>query len=111
MTLLEQLCQALESGSYKQDCCMGVACDILDPNGWKVLNKGYAHILGSITMLGDESNCGGEGYLSQEGLKKIGLTTIDQRTLVDMNDRWASFGEIAAYIRTHILSRNTESQP
>jgi hypothetical protein len=46
MTLtVETWCEALESGRYKQGrsalrrddafCCLGVACDLLDPTGWR----------------------------------------------------------------------------
>jgi hypothetical protein len=50
---IEQLCQALESGGYAQGdgalrrgdkyCCIGVACDVMDPSGWRRIYEGDTH--------------------------------------------------------------------
>jgi hypothetical protein len=90
--------QALRSGKYRQGsgtlrrwvdgtetayCCLGVACDVLDPNGWTDLST---HKFGA-------------GYLDEEGVERLGLSiglteaaaaqgafTLPQDVLVSLND-------------------------
>ncbi len=74
----EEWAQALESGEYKQGrgelradgkhCCLGVLCDLYDPDGWRRIGSKYHHgiaranqipdipILQSVGILGSDHN-------------------------------------------------------
>lgn len=69
----------------KEHCCLGVACDLEQPNSWGALKeKGDGHSLGGHT--GNDSTGGGEFYLSARGLRLFGLTDNGQHTLAKIND-------------------------
>lgn len=86
--------EALRSGKYEQGkaclktedskfCCLGVACDITNPNGWyKEDGKTYFN--------------GGHKAYAPEYI--VSYRNIDQDELASMNDRGISFSEIADYI-------------
>jgi hypothetical protein len=89
-------CAALRSGEYKQGrhglrdgdryCCLGVACDVLDPKGW------------------DGARFGGlAGHMPDAVGHRIGLFRVAMYRLADMNDLdGKSFSEIADYIEANL---------
>jgi len=96
----ERWVEALKSEKYKQGklhlrdsddnfCCLGVLCDIFNPNHWK---KGKRHYL----FL--EENY----FPSYEIQVWSGLNKTVMKTLADMNDAGHSFLDIAHYIKKHI---------
>lgn len=94
---------ALTDGSYQQGqghlryvrqldgtplyCCLGVLCDIIDPNGW-------SDIMGAHRL--------GHGLLSPRAAEKHGLPWDWAAALAGMNDRGASFIDIAKEIETYL---------
>jgi hypothetical protein len=96
--------EALLSGKYKQGqanlrltlvngkqvhCCLGVLCDILDPNGWTRLCGDDVHTHKSKR---------GE-YLSEEALSLIGMTRAQQQKYYQLNDNGWTFKVIAEDIK------------
>jgi hypothetical protein len=99
--------EALLSGKYKQGqaslrltlvngkqvhCCLGVLCDILDPDGWKELGDEDVHIHKSKR---------GE-YLSEEALSLIGMTRAQQQKYYQLNDNGWAFKTIAEDIKENL---------
>ncbi len=91
---------ALLSGNYKQGqgslrvcdnfCCLGVLCDVIDPNGWAKPHLEYSYR-------------GCTGAPPQRILDEIGLESMEVQSLVDMNDREGlSFKQIAYYVETYL---------
>lgn len=102
--LRDRWIEALKSGKYQQGkgklryrkedsdqfCCLGVLCDVVDPEGWKgtegtilYFHRGMGAALGIPIPL----------------LERIG---IDAKKYADMNDHFGkSFEEIADYIESH----------
>jgi hypothetical protein len=88
--------EALRSGKYKQGrgglrdtrfhyCCLGVLCDVIDPNGWNgVEHKGEIELPVNSILSG------------------VGLTLIDTGPLTRMNDSGQSFNVIARYIERNL---------
>lgn len=96
--LRQKWIDALKSGRYKQGksalknkhggyCCLGVACDIVDPNGWKC---------GGFWRYGEMM------YMTsppEDVRRMIGITLSTQGQLILMNDfDGKSFFEIAEYL-------------
>jgi hypothetical protein len=92
---------ALRSGEYVQGkgylnrkekyCCLGVAVDILDPNGWK----------GSFDVKCYEKE---EACLTKQTLQKIGLSFELQAKLVKMNDNGHDFKSIADFLEKEMIN-------
>ena len=89
--------EALRSGDYKQGrnalkqdgcfCCLGVLCDIIDPNGWNE----YGHFDGD------------RNYLSSGVKETVGMTPWEVSQVADMNDcERKSFTEIADWIEKNL---------
>ena len=118
--LQEQLCVALEDGSYTQTtdqlhradnntfCCLGVACDLLEVGQW----RGDTYVV--VRANGYEPSYDGSlppevaaafGFRSNTGdIDRFELENADQyaRSLTGMNDdAHFSFVEIADFIRNH----------
>ena len=93
-----KLIEALHSGKYKQGtgrlrrddtfCCLGVACDLIDPSGW----NGNSYI---------EQNESISAYLAPNSIiNKYGFNCgrgfdLNNHTLSSLNDNGKSFKEIA----------------
>jgi hypothetical protein len=74
-------------GMHNTYCCLGVLCDVIDPNAWHIPEGSSFHNWGKD----NES-----GYLSPEMQKEIGLADRDMWVLIGMNDSEdASFEQIA----------------
>lgn len=100
----EKWVAALCSGDYKQGqgrlrdddgfCCLGVLCNIIDPDSWRLefnetLNKDqYKH------RLGDEYG----NYLSIDALADLELDFAHELDLACMNDYGSTFEDIAKNI-------------
>ncbi len=98
--------EALRSGEYKQvsgilrahfyeespkHCCLGVLCDIVNPDGW---------VGNSVFKYGEEEI---SGELPKALRKKLEIHPNTQRRLIDLNDTvGASFDEIADWIEEHM---------
>lgn len=92
---------ALRSGEYEQTrntirddrgmCCLGVLCDIVDPEGWETFGpRVHAHNLGQ---------CGEPAELDVDLLRAAGISREDAQRLVELNDVYrASFDEIADWL-------------
>ena len=104
--------KALRSGEYKQGdgalrkeedgqerfCCLGVLCDLVEPNQWRQLNGEWCN-----------STAADDGGMPREGLQeKLGLTRKINRSgrnnqsiaekLAAMNDNGQTFKQIADWI-------------
>lgn len=103
MTVAEvrkQWTDALRSGAYEQGkhclqisgrfCCLGVLCDILDPQGWGA-EPGPSGIVRHRAMLGMPI----DDILWAAGVSPAGATS-----LTSLNDTGSSFLTIAATIET-----------
>jgi hypothetical protein len=95
---------ALRGGNYKQGtnrlkkqdgtfCCLGVLCDLYDPNRWEAEDDsdypcysfdGYAGTLPNFVKV------------------DAGIPPGATMTLASMNDQGLSFGEIADWIEEHL---------
>ncbi len=92
----------LRSGNYKQAngvlrddenncCCLGVLCDIVQPNGWSnETSTCYEH--------------GGHSFIfpGTKFLSKVGLTEEEARKAAQLNDKGAPFEEIADWIEANL---------
>lgn len=91
----------LRSGNYKQGsgqlrngdnecCCLGVLCDIADPNGWTDGTQSFWHR--------------GERQMPAENIMRTwGIQGSVARTLAAMNDdERRPFDDIANYIEKHL---------
>lgn len=96
-----QWLEALRSGKYKQGrgmlrtpensfCCLGVLCDVVDPNKWKEIYLGE-------WVYGDRNEV---AFLPNEIKRLAGID--DTVTLINMNDGKASFKKIADYIENNL---------
>lgn len=92
--------EALRSGKYQQitgqlksdcgHCAMGVLADVVDPKGWKEADGGYYWH-------------GREAGLGSFELSKIGLSYLQQDTIVRRNDNWKeSFDQIATFVEDEL---------
>ena len=103
--LKEKWITALKSGKYQQGqhvlrnknnefCCLGVLCDIINPNGWKV--EGYRH-----KFFFGKDVC--HTSLSQDILKVVGLDGKEEGELIHLNDGdKVSFSKIAGHIEKYL---------
>ena len=90
---------ALRSGKYEQSrgrlrtqngyCCLGVLCDVKDPNGWNQENDRWIH---------KDSFREGSWYLSESLREEVGLTEECQVRLAKLNDDGETFERIAQEI-------------
>jgi hypothetical protein len=106
---LELWIAALRSGKYKQAhhwlrkgdsfCCLGVACDLINPTEWVRACGMYRLANDSATMLPFDIK------------RAFGLDGFDESRLVAMNDgERSTFAEIADYIEKTILPRVRSEQ-
>lgn len=95
----KQWLEALRSGKYRQGrmvlrnkhdfyCCLGVLCDIIDPEGWKPISVNG----GVYSFDGDHK------YLREFVMEETGLDVKEEHNLINMNDQGYSFEQIANYI-------------
>ena len=92
---------ALRSGKYQQTrsalrlgdtyCCLGVACDVLGDGEWTALQNG----LWEFRFSDGQRKA---GYLPASMLDRLGLSTEDQRVLMDLNHHGVTFDAIATHI-------------
>jgi hypothetical protein len=98
---LQKWITALRSGKYKQTkgclrdgegfCCLGVGCEIYDPNGWSGNNEGvYTYGRNMI-------------FLPPDIRFLAGISDRQEVDLTALNDNDKSFMEIADYIEREIL--------
>ena len=101
--------EALRSGKYKQGrgllrdsknqfCCLGVLCDIIKPNGWR-LSPHTIPIPTYSFLYGDGA---AEFVLRNNVLKYVGMTDVQHDALVNLNDNGKTFDEIADYIEANL---------
>ncbi len=95
----ERWAAALESGEYtqarerlrrygKQMCCLGVLCDLYDPEGWRIVDSGTWVFI-------DE-----EKMPPEEVLERVGLSFEEAEELAGYNDNGESFKTIAQHVRS-----------
>ncbi len=110
--LKEKWLVALRSDKYKQGihrlrtadnfCCLGVLCDITDPDGWEP--DGWEPQDGEFDDVGNvyEWNDGDSrtSYFASAPWSLLNHT--DQDHLMQMNDSGSSFSEIADYIEENL---------
>lgn len=113
----------LENGSYQQGqgclrfkdynnishyCCLGVALDLIDPDGWHISENAYKynHVLAKVC---DLTGFPGISFMNNDAAASYGLTSYDQHQLSNFNDCGNSFKFIANYIRENILVRYPET--
>lgn len=95
--------EALRSGKYQQGklslrtttkaadkfCCLGVLCDVVQPESWHRTTAGWF-------------NDGSQSQLPYELRIALGIKSVTQVHLIDMNDTGARFSEIADYIEENL---------
>lgn len=114
-TLKKQWIEALRSGKYRQGrgslrsesgeyCCLGVLCDLVDPDGWEM----------NVTTIGVRTSSnvirhqGCIGFPSGSILQSVfGIGPTDRKntreslsTLAGANDQGVDFNRIAIFIET-----------
>jgi hypothetical protein len=96
--------EALRSGKYEQGesrlrsvedcyCCLGVLCDLVDPNGWLPATGGTCY---------DHISQYASGYPTGNVYNAAELDPQVAGVLANMNDTGKSFEEIASYIERHL---------
>lgn len=94
--------EALRSGKYQQAqgvlrqnethfCCLGVLCDLIDPNWQRLDEDRYEHEPTGAVM-----------FLPSPIRARIGLDSDTEQELMRMNDDGKSFTEIAKHIEAHL---------
>lgn len=102
--------EALRSGQYQQGagslnregrfCCLGVLCDLIDPNAWV---SGFgAHTRGDAPKAFHYRMGLYHGYPPPEVCESAGLDFKEARRLANMNDKGATFEEIAQDIERNL---------
>lgn len=102
--LKEKWITALKSGKYQQGqhvlrnknnefCCLGVLCDIINPNGWAESDNRQIFIFGEDTCATN---------LSRSILKAVDFNTKQEGVLMNMNDSGECFYKIADYIEREL---------
>lgn len=105
--LKDKWTKALRSGDYKQGkfhlktkgneyCCLGVLCDIVDPEGWQDFCCIFYHRL--------EINEDNNGYpgLGRKASRKLKVSFEEMKDLAYMNDNGHSFETIAKWIEQNV---------
>lgn len=98
--------EALRSGKYRQGtralrsdrgfCCLGVACDIIDPNGW-------VGPIGNDIRWTDGDKQPRSAYIPYDTAARIGISQVAMGNLASMNDSGGkSFSWIADYIEENL---------
>lgn len=92
--------KVLPSGKYVQGnrclrrndrfCCLGVLCDLLQPEEWVPLLDGFFLMDGEQELLPDSI------------ARTAKIRAADQRKLIVMNDEGQSFAEIAGWIEKNL---------
>lgn len=110
--LVRRWVRALRSGKYKQTasylrrrdngkvghCCLGVLCDLVDPNGWKEKDGIFRHSKQGPNKLAGLGPGLGPEYPNRAVLRAVGLGPDEAETLATMNDDGDSFKKIARKI-------------
>jgi hypothetical protein len=73
-------------------CCLGVACDLIDPSRWNVVST----ISGKWRFDRDGA------FIPTIYAYKIGLTLRQQGELVNLNDTHETWGPVIDYIRENL---------
>lgn len=105
---------ALRSGGYKQTlgflrtsagfCCLGVLCDLVDPNGWRPPRESFVGPLaGGATQIYPYATeglpTGATGFLPSKIADLVGLSSDRVHVLAGLNDtKRYSFDQIADFI-------------
>ena len=105
--LKQRWLEALRSGEYLQGtdrlrngntfCCLGVLCDIVDPNGWASPNE-----MGDRMYVNTEDLTNCEFEVPKTLADKIKLKNEHQVYLSNINDHGSSFEEIADWIEGNL---------
>ena len=108
---------ALRSGKYQQGinvlrkgdkfCCLGVACDLIDPDAWESTN--ITVMVPGMKWPGAWESTSTYNIFGWQGLtaKTVDLPFIgisDAETLSNINDSGYTFEEIADYIEGHVVT-------
>jgi hypothetical protein len=98
---------ALRSGEYQQGksalrrdeggqrlyCCLGVLCDLIDPNEWQPAKEGqpmaYKHAIAT-------------GMPTYDIMERVDLPSAAAQKLAQMNDDGRSFEEISNWIEVNV---------
>lgn len=108
--LLPKWIEALRSGDYQQQgefalktirrkksafCCLGVLCDLVDPNDWHIDHRERGL---ELYYWGKHGRQEGIGLPPLSLLERVGLDRRQARELARMNDGGASFAAIAEHL-------------
>lgn len=108
---------ALRTGKYQQGrgvlrtdnncfCCLGVLCDLVDPNGWRSANLIETSVEG--TDVSQEAHpfyvgeIGSAVSLPSTLRERLGLHIADVSALIRMNDSGMPFESIAKHIEANV---------
>jgi hypothetical protein len=108
---------AMTGGDYEQGqkylrpttetyCCLGVACDLYDPNGWVAAEEGEIEWGYAVDVETEEEERSDTG-LPRKVLDHIGLTKEQESMLMELNDEGASFVAIANMLRYFLKTEKT----
>lgn len=89
----EYLCRITPSGHQERFCCLGVLADIGLDADWLPRDKGTPAY---------EIRKGHAGILMNADRKEVGLSSQDHHLLIGMNDRGATFADIADWIEENV---------
>ena len=102
--LKQKWTEALRSGRYQQTngylrdscgyCCLGVLCDIVDPNGWSLDEWAEEN----RHRIADDNELGATGCLT------VGLEDDAETHVIEMNDGGTPFTEIADWIDANVAA-------
>ena len=107
--LKERWVSALRSGVYKQTkhylcddqgwCCLGVLCNLVDPNGWQEEDKDEDSYARSYWFADGNTE---KEFPDHDWLNDIGLDLSIARSLASSNDEGTSFSDLADLIEENV---------
>jgi hypothetical protein len=86
--------------SYRGYCCWGVACDIVNSNGWRPSKDAGTHIF-------EYGYDGHQGIPPRNVIEALGVERLGVCAFMSMNDNGVSFKEIANKIEMEMLNDTT----
>jgi len=101
---------ALRGGKYQQGrgqlrhegqhCCLGVLCDITEPDGWQTVEQRTE--IGDLLIRRQEQHRGHAVMVGPSVAAKAQLDYADEKVLMEMNDGGVPFDRIADYIEENL---------
>ena len=90
-----------EFGGPDEFCCLGVLCDLVEPERWS--KRAYLGRVNFGEKPSGEDTFNNRGLPSQDFLEQVGLEPNLAIALAELNDDGKSFSKIADYIEEKLL--------